>query len=310
MKKYLAGILFLSLSLTLNGCMSKNKKDDTLIIGVMSSADLLPYSIAQQNGLFEKNGIKVKIQKFYSANDRDAALQTGNIDGSIIDLTGTILQKANGIDLQITSKEYGVFHILAGKNSGIQTLQELKNRKIASSKNTVIDFITDLALESVGINPSEIHRQEINKIPIRLEMLQNGQTDATGLPEPFISIALQNGATSLANIQDLGYNATCMVFRTSIISEKQQQIQAMYKAYNEAVEFIHSSTRAEYKNILTKDLSVPENLTERIFLPDYEFASLPTGKDINITTKWLKEKNLIPENFESDVLVNNQFIEP
>lgn len=306
--RYLYNILALSfIILCTFSCKSKKEDQHILKIGVMSSTDLLPYAIAKKEGFFKKYGVEVQIEKFYSANDRDAAFQTGNIDGTITDLTGAIIQKANGIDLEITSKEYGVFHILAGKNTSIQTLKEIKNKHVASSKNTVIDFVIDLALESVELSPQDINRQEVNKIPIRLEMLRNGQTDATGLPEPFISIALKEGAKSLANIHDLGYNITCMVFQTSAIESKQKQIYAMYQAYNDAVDFMGFNKRTAYEEILITDLGVPEELVESIYLPEYEIVSLPANKDIEATIKWLKEKELIPADFTPDNLLNEKF---
>lgn len=68
-------------------CTNKSKKtaenDNILNIGVMSSMDYLPLAVAQENGFFEKEGVIVKINKFYSANERDAAFQSGNLDGTI-----------------------------------------------------------------------------------------------------------------------------------------------------------------------------------------------------------------------------------
>ncbi len=81
------------------GKTSDNKQDakennQQLTIGVMSSMDYLPLAVAEREGYFKQEGIDVKIEKFYSANERDAAFQSGNIDGTVIDYTGAILQKA------------------------------------------------------------------------------------------------------------------------------------------------------------------------------------------------------------------------
>ena len=52
---------------------SKQENNDKLTIGVMASMDYLPLAVAQQRGYFADNNLEVIIQKFYSANDRDAA---------------------------------------------------------------------------------------------------------------------------------------------------------------------------------------------------------------------------------------------
>ncbi|MDR0371049.1 MAG: ABC transporter substrate-binding protein [Prevotellaceae bacterium] len=267
-----------------------------LTIGVMSSTDLLPYAIARKKGFFDRHGVNVTIQKFYSANDRDAAFQSNSIDGTIIDLTGAIIQQANGIDLVVTSKEYGVFHILTNDTT-IHSMSGLKGKELASSKNTVIDFVIDMALKSEGLSAKDIHRQEVNKIPVRLEMLRNHKTAATGLPEPFISIALKDGMRSIATVEELGYNVTCMVFHRNIANKKESQLKAMYAAYNEAVDYIRTHDRSDFYDILIEDLGTPEDLTEKILLPDYQKYSLPTEKDTEAVIKWLREAGLIPANY-------------
>ena len=109
----------LIISILFTSSTSKSNKngesDYQLNIGVMSSMDYLPLAIAQENGLFEKEGINVIIHKFYSANERDAAFQSSNLDGTILDYTGAAIQRAGGVNLKITSQCDGTFVLIAGK---------------------------------------------------------------------------------------------------------------------------------------------------------------------------------------------------
>ncbi len=286
---------------------SGKQQPAVLKIGVMSSMDFLPLAVAQEKGLFEKYGIEAEIQKFYSANDRDAAFQTGNIDGTVIDYTGAILQKAGGVDLKLTSACNATFCILTGPKSGISSMKDLQSKKIAVSRNTVIDFCVEKALQSAGLDESAIEKQEINKIPIRFEMLMSGQTDATALPDPFITIARNKGATSLICMSDLNYTVTGFVFKTEVISNKKSELQAFYKAYNEAVEIILKSAPADFQQILVKEIGFPENLINEVRLPAYTAARAPEDKDIQATIEWLKGKKLIPDDFTSSGLLDNTF---
>ena len=122
-----------------------------LNIGVMSSMDYLPLAVAQENGFFEQEGVNVTIHKFYSANERDAAFQSGNLDGTILDYTGAAIQRAGGINLKMTSQCDGSFVLVAGKESGVVSIQDLKDKRLAVSRNTVIDFCTDLVLQQANI---------------------------------------------------------------------------------------------------------------------------------------------------------------
>ncbi len=301
----------MGLIIALTSCKQATKESNEskeLSIGVMSSMDFVPLAVAREMGLFDKYRVKVDIQKFYSANDRDAAFQSGNIDGTVIDYTGAVLQRAGGVDLKITSACNATFCIMTGPQSQIQQLTDLKNKKMAVSRNTVIDFCTEMALQSVQLQASDIEKQEVNKIPIRLEMLMSGQTDATALPDPFITIAASKGARSIACMQKLDYVVTGFVFKTSVIEGKSDALKAFYQAYNEAVSYIREHTVEDLKSILVQDIGFPEALAGSVRLPDYTFARMPREKDIQATINWLKQKELVPSGFSADGLLENRFI--
>ena len=291
-----------------SSCRQASKSDDVLKVGVMSSMDFVPLAVAREKGLFDKHQVKVDIQKFYSANDRDAAFQSGNIDGTVIDYTGAVLQKAGGIDLKITSACNAPFCIMTGPESYIYKVEDLQGKKIAVSRNTVIDFCVETALMSVEVPVQQIEKQEINKIPIRLEMMLNGQTDATALPDPFISIAQSRGARTIVCMNDLGYATTGIVFKTQTIEEKSEQLKAFYLAYNEAVEYIKSHTIEDIREILINDIGFPPPLVNSVVLPDYTAAAMPSEKDIQATVDWLKAKSLVSDEFTATDLLDNRFI--
>lgn len=307
----LSVLLLLSLCF-FSSCKQGNKEGfketEKLKIGVMSSMDFVPLAVAHEMGFFEKHQVKVDIRKFFSANDRDAAFQSGNIDGTVIDYTGAILQKAGGVDLKITSSCNATFCIMTGPNSSIRQLPDLKGRRVAVSRNTVIDFCTEMALQSVGIGPSEIKKEEINKIPIRLEMLMSGQIDATALPDPFITIATSRGAESIVCMKDLDYAVTGFVFKTEVINHKNEALKGFYQAYNEAVEYIQSHSAQDLKDILVTEIGFPETLINSVELPDYTSAQMPRDKDIQAAIDWLKSKKLIPSDFSSEDLLDNHLI--
>lgn len=286
----------------------KSPSDQTLKLGVMSSMDYLPLAIAQREGYFEKVGLDIQLQKFYSANDRDAAFQSENIDGSIIDYTGAILQKSGGINLKLTSKCDAPFYIIASKESNINTLADLKGKQIAVSRNTVIDFITDMALKSAGLTDADVKKVEINKIPVRFEMLRNNKIDATGLPNPFALMAENAGDRILTSNDSLGFSITGIIFHQKVISEKSVLITKMYEAYNMGVDYLKSHSTEDVKDILIKEFGFTEDIISKTQLPNYTYAQLPSDNDIKATIDWLKNKELITQDFDQLSFLDNQFI--
>ncbi|HTO14365.1 MAG TPA: ABC transporter substrate-binding protein [Edaphocola sp.] len=296
--KYLTAAL---LGVLMMSCGNDVKKDEAvapITIGVMASMDYLPIAVAQANKYFEEEGVVVKIQKFYSANDRDAALQSNNLDGTIIDYTGAAIQKAGGVDLSFTSQCDGTFELIAGKDVEIKNDNDYIGKSFAISRNTVIDFCTDMLLKDKGIPLDKVKESEINKIPLRLEMLRNGKIDMTVLPDPFATMAKADGGQVLNSLQNIDYFITGIVFLKKSILEKEQSIRAFYKAYNRAVADLQEKPIDSFHKILVEEIGFPEAMLANVKLPNYEKARKPRNKDLQAVSDWLTNRKLITEDFD------------
>lgn len=306
MKKIILYSLFLGL---LSVACTEKKKEKELNVGVMSSMDYLPLAVAQREGYFEQEGLNIKIHKFYSANERDAAFQSENVDGVVIDYTGALIQKGGGLDVKLTSKCDAPFYIVAGVGSGVDSLNQLKGKKVAVSQNTVIDYCVDMALKSVNLTATDIEKVEINKIPLRLEMLRNGKIDATGLPNPFALMSTKAGDKIIASNADLGFSITGFMFSQKAIDNKSDEIQKMYKAYNKGVLYMQSHSVADIKDILIKDLGFTEDIVASVVLPAYTKAEEPSQADIQSVVDWLLERKLISSSFARKDIIDGRFLQ-
>ena len=298
----------LFISILIASCNNKKTESENsnslLNIGVMSSMDYLPLAVAQENGLFEKEGVNITIHKFYSANERDAAFQSDNLDGTIIDYTGAAIQRAGDVKLKITSQCDGTFVLISGKDSEIKSIEDLKGKQLAISRNTVIDFCTDMVLQKADVKTDEIERVEINKIPLRLEMLRNGKIDATMLPDPFATIALQDGNRSIIDIKKMDIHITGIAFHEKVIVQKKESLQRFYNAYNQAITLINTQPASQFHSILVSEIGFPIELVSNIILPIYSMAQLPKDKDLDKVSEWLKSKKLVPDDFDISTLTS------
>lgn len=307
MRNLLQGTIFILFIVCLISCnRTSTKNTNQLTLGVMSSMDYLPLAIAEKEGYFDKVELDVKLQKFYSANERDAAFQSHNIDGTIIDFTGAILQKSGGLDVKITSKCDAPFYIVANKS--ITDVTDLKGKQVAVSRNTVIDFIVDKALASKGMTSDDIEKVEINKIPIRFEMLRNNKIDATGLPNPFALMASQQGDHILTSNDSLGFSITGIMFHQDIIQGKADEIVKLYEAYNMGVDYLNNHSAQDISSILTKEFGFPEGMIGLVELPKYDKAKLPAEQDIALTTDWLVKRGLVKASVPYSDLVDSTFV--
>lgn len=305
--KYILSLLLLAsllLACTNKGNRASDSDNNTqLNIGVMSSMDYFPIAVAKEKGFFEQEGVSVTINKFYSANERDAAFQSRNLDGTILDYTGAAIQRAGGIDLKLTSQCNGSFVLVAAKESEINSVYDLKGKRLAVSRNTVIDFCTDWVLQEANIALSDVNKVEINKIPLRLEMLRNGRIDATMLPDPFVTIALEGGNRKVIDIKDMDLRVTGIVFHDDVIAEKEAAIKSFYRAYNLAIELINTQPSSSFEDLLIAEIGVPAELVSKIELPTFTKAQLPQEKDLQKVEQWLKEKELVTADFDISTLI-------
>jgi NitT/TauT family transport system substrate-binding protein len=106
----------------------------------MPDVESIPFLIAQKNGYFEQEGVKVNIEHFTSAKDRDSALQSGKLDGVITDVVAVLFANEGGINLRIIAKNEGNVSLMGGKDAGINAVAGLKGKDIGLSTNTIMNI--------------------------------------------------------------------------------------------------------------------------------------------------------------------------
>ena len=311
MKKYL--LLAISLicvfAVMVSGCGNKqsDKELQAVTVGVMPDIDSVPIIIAQEKGYFAEEGLKVNIQQFKSAMDRDAALQSGNLDGAISDLLAVAFAKSGGFDVKVTAYTDGDYKLIAGKNENVASPKDLAGKDVAVSKNTIIEYVTDQISVSQSMKEDSINKVVIPQIPTRLEMLQNGKLAAATLPEPMGSIAIANGCKFITDSEQLGINPGVMMFTAKCVDNKRAELQAFYRAYNKAVKYLNEHPQDEYMDLIIEKSGFPAIAKTALKLPKYREAGLPQEKDVVDCMKWMNSKGLIKQEFSYKDLVVDLF---
>ncbi|EOA48887.1 hypothetical protein HMPREF1532_02521 [Bacteroides salyersiae WAL 10018 = DSM 18765 = JCM 12988] len=279
-----------------------------LSLGVMPTMDGFPFIVAQKSGIYDSLGLKVNLVQFNSPYDRDAALLTGKIDGAITDYPSIALLQVHHPGVSVIMATQGYFCFITNRQNPINQFDELKEKNIAISRGTVIDYATDLLCEKYGIKSGEINKPEIAQIPLRLNMLQYGQIEATFLPDPFATIAMKNGNKSLISTRELNIHLTGTAFTEIALKEKRKEITALIKGYNLGIKHIQACSPKELNLLLTEAAGIPDYIAKLILLPSYTPAKRPDEQDIRQTIKWLRNKNKIPDNYQGENLVDTTFL--
>jgi len=272
------------------GCSSNNKavnidvqgeeyttdENLSLKIGVMPAVDSAPIFIADKNGYFKELGLDVDVQIYTNAMNRQSALQSGELDGAMTDVVALVNNVQNGFDIKVTTSTDGSFPILVKKD-----FKEQKDIKVGLMEVSVVNYLCDEFL-SENYNVEKIF---INEIPARLEMLNQGQIDMAVLPEPVASQGELMGLEKRIYESKDEFSPEIMVFTGDAIKNKEKAIQLFHEAYNKAVAEIQKNDSIA-RDILVEKLELNPEVKDKITLPKYNIARLPSQEYIEKIMKW------------------------
>lgn len=309
------GLVALCLAASLMaGCAGRGEPTqsvETLKIGQIPTIDGLPFWVAESKGFYQEAGVNVELVNFKSSQERDAALEAGQIDGALTDIPGAVTLHGSGTRLQIASinlgatKEEGPVAILAAPNSGINSAEDLKGVEVAISKNSFIHYVTEMLLLENGLQPEEIKTIAIPQIPVRFENLIAGTIQAATLPEPLLSLAVHKGAKVVLTDAEAqrNYSMSVIAFTQGAASGKAEAISRFFTAYNKAVDAIAADPEA-FKELLATKASLPAEIRDSWRVTTFSRAQLPGRAEVEPVIDWLLEKGLIPEKVTYDELIN------
>lgn len=316
-KRVVAIVLTAVLAATFAACAAPKENPDTagekpmqtISFGAINSVDVIPIIIAQEKGYFEKEGINVDFQAFKSAKDRDAAFQSGNLDGIICDEIAITLYQNADLDVKITGITDGNFMLIASPASGIKAIADMKGKSVAISEKTSIEYTLDTLLEMNSIDPKSVEKAMVPAIPTRLEMLRTDKVDAALLPEPFSTLAIKEGGILLGSANDAGIYTSITAFTKEAIDAKGNEIKAFYRAYNQGVDYANSTPISEYEDLIIKTVGYPEDMRGKIELPKFRKNALPEEGDLQSVINWAEKNNLLKKQLVPEDLLNNIGIE-
>jgi len=288
--------ILLILALLFTGCSVQNETTNTkkpvIRIGMMSSLDVIPYVLINENGLSDKYNFELQLEVFTSARDRDAAFQAGELDGVLTDYIGVCMYQNSKFDVKITGITDGDYLLLAGKNTRITDISLIKGRSIAISENTLIDYTFDNILKNNNIESIDVVKEIVPRIPDRLELLRNDKIDLGLMPEPFATLALNDGAILLGSANEFGLYPAVSAFSQTALNEKEEAIKNLYKAYNEAVDYMNKTDIREYEKTIIESVGYPEEMVGKIKIKQFRTSELPPKLEIDEAIIWASNKGL------------------
>jgi NitT/TauT family transport system substrate-binding protein len=247
MKRLLAAAAAL---LLLAACGSTEDDDagepTTVRIGFSAWPGWFPWQVAQEQGLFAKNGVTVDLKYFDSYTDSLTALSTGNLDANSQTLNDTLSSVSGGAQqtiVLVNDNSTGNDQIIA--KPGIDSVLELKGKTVAVEQGTVDHYLLLLALQKAGLSEKDITVKPLLTDAAAAAFLA-GQVDAVGAFAPFTTTALGlAGSKAIATSADFpGAIPDHLVFTADFVKDHPKEVQAMVDTWFETLAWIKANPDA------------------------------------------------------------------
>ncbi len=245
-------------------------------VGVMPDAGALPLYLMDD---------VAEVIPFQSAKERDAALEAGQLDAITGDLVSVIAHQQKGIELRALSVTESRFLLVAGPkfregNRG----GKAAHYNVGISENTVIEYVTDAL--SADMNGAVLDKISIPQVPVRLEMLRNGQIPVACLTDVMAWGLLSDGFRIVRDQAGTGLEPAVLVVTGELARKRPDDLAAFRFRWNEATDKINANPDA-YASLLLEKVRLPNSDYP---VPHYRGITLPTEAQVQSVIDWYRKK--------------------
>ena len=299
-----AAVVAAALALVLAGCgddgdgASSDGGRTTVRVAALPLSDCAMLYIAQNRGLFEKEGLDVRVQQIQQSLQALPALSKGQIDmvASANYVTYFQAQDQGTLDIRIVAEAIRaaphMMDVLVRKDSDIKTVADLAGKKLAVNVlNNVQSLTLNEILEKRGVG-APVYRQI--PFPQMGAALDKGQVDAVHAVEPYDSsiqdesgarILLDGASAPVESIPLSGY------ITTEKFAGKNADALARFQRALKAAVKLADADPSLVREVLPTYTKVTKEQAAKIDLPVYP-ATMDGTKIARLTALMEKQKML------------------
>src|SRR5436853_1328176 len=294
-------VLFLAILTAPPALAQKTRINWTAVTGAQSGMFL-----AQQEGLFKKNGLDVELIHIPSSSRGIQAILAGEIAFSFMDGNNEVQADLKGANIALVAGATNrqVFSLMARPE--IKRIADLRGKKIGitrigSSTHTSALF----ALGSAGLKPSDYQILPLMEVPNIFTALAAGQIDAGVVSPPTNSRARKAGFNELMNLAKEGpeYVSVAVGTSRSYIRANEDIVRRVIRSYAEGVQIFKTNKAAALK-MIQNQLKVKEpDIQEDTYNQFREYLEYPpyvSRKGMEAVLAEVSDpavKNVKPEDF-------------
>ncbi len=239
---------------------SGGSSDNVVRIGHLPSDHDSALFVAKEKKMFEDQGLTVELTQFNNGGDLMTAMASGDIDVGYAGITPVMSSISQGVPVKVVSgAQIEGSALVAGKNSGINSVADLKGKTVATpGEATIQNMLLTSALDQAGVSTDDVEFTTM-KAAQMTDALKAGQVDAMIIWEPYASIAVKNGDGKLIETSGEiipGHPCCCVAAREEFINDHPETLEKVLAIHENATKFIDKNS-ADAAACLPEDI-VPD----------------------------------------------------
>ena len=308
----IASLIMATVLLALTGCSAqKTVESQSFKVGTWKTAQTIQPFIY---GEYLPETDTIEVLPFTNPGDQKTALLAGDLDMCGTTWVTAITAASNGEPVKVVaSLANKCSALVVGAESGINSVADLKDKKIAYVPGTMHHILLLEALKRAGLDPAtDVALVQIDFFDMG-QALANKQIDAFCSGEPYPSIAVTTGYGKVLEYpyydDSVGFINGAMLSSEMDIKDNPQGIQALVDAHAKATEYLLQNEDAwlEKASEFGTDKAVLEEASGNMELawnitPDMV-------KQVKNLAQRMYELGIIKQIPDIDAMINLQFVQ-
>lgn len=315
--KIMALVVSLVLLVSLAGCGTAQNKvaDKPTVINVSYSTRPInmPSIVALEKKTFEeefaKQGITVKwVELEGPATTEGLAAKSIDIATSLNYVTG-LITKSNGNDIKFISK-FSTFPksiaLVANNDSGIAKIEDLKGKKIALQKGTMLHEMLLKALAKANLNAGDVEIVGLAS-PDAANAVMQKQVDAAVIPDPILTKTMASKKVKLiTSAEGLIPGETFIAVRTDFAQKYPEVVKKFLEVHQQTISWAGANQDEAFAlaaKVNQMDINAVKALSPKF---DFSIKMDDTNKaNLKDSAAFLKQNGFIKNDVDTEALVNN-----
>lgn len=271
----------------------------------------VPSIVEKEKGLFakafEEYGLPVEYSDLTTGPEQTQALASGDIQFLYaVGATSVILSASNGADIKIIStysRSPEAFRLFTGKDGAIKSAADLKGKKIAGPKGTILHELLIAYLATAGLTEKDVEFLSMG-IPESQAALAGGSVDCALLAGPVAYNMAKDGYQVVTTGEGL-VDATIVVATSGDFYEKNPLLVKRFLEAEGQIEQYMDGNQAEMLEITAKETGLTLDAVKEMY-PMYDFNTEITAADIasmKKTEQFMKDNAMIENRVDIESLI-------